>query len=156
MKITKTQLRKIIKEESAKVLSEYYPGIDNDMADLKNKEREASRKAQQASYARQDQSKIEDQGLKDGKNSDNPPVQSDNESYMKGYLKGRRRRLETIISQDERNKKPYARFDTKSIAAMVPGTKTNKKARDLLDNISNAKKELKAMKDGSWMERYNK
>ena len=34
MKITKTQLRQIIKEESAKVLNEYqfYPGTEDDMA----------------------------------------------------------------------------------------------------------------------------
>ena len=51
MKITKTQLRQIIKEESAKVLNEYqfYPGTEDDMAAMKNQEREDSRKARLAS-----------------------------------------------------------------------------------------------------------
>jgi hypothetical protein len=110
MRLKISELKQIIQEEAGKVLSEYYPGYDDDVADSKNKEREASRKAQQASYARQDQSKIEDQGLKDGESLDKTPAQSDNEFYMKGYLAGRSRSLEAAISRMEAKRKQYTGF----------------------------------------------
>jgi|15BtaG_2_1085339.scaffolds.fasta_scaffold22620_2 hypothetical protein len=156
MKITKSQLRKIIKEESAKVLSEYYPGFDDDVAAAKNKEREDSRKNQQASHARREQNKVHSQGIEDGKDLDKAPAQSDNESYMKGYLKTRGTALRQLISRSERAKKQYTGFKGSSIAAAVPGTKTNKDVRNLLKNISNVKRELSAVEDGSWLEKYGK
>tara|TARA_R110002124_G_scaffold57184_2_gene160450 strand:- start:286 stop:759 length:474 start_codon:yes stop_codon:yes gene_type:complete len=157
MKITKTQLRQIIKEESAKVLNEYqfYPGTEDDMAAMKNQEREDSRKARLASDERTGQNKMQNQGLEDGK-SLGPPMQSDNESYMEGYLAGRSRSLEELINQKEKGKKQYTGFKAASVTSLTPGTDTNKEMRNLLGNISKAKKELKAIKSGSWTKEFSK
>jgi hypothetical protein len=100
---------------------------------------------------------MREQGKKDfrSRRPPNPSLMSD-KSYMDGYLELKAGQMEADIRQLQQQKKQFTGFRGKSIAAVLPGTKTNKDARNLLDKITRLKREVAAIDDGSWMEKYGK
>jgi predicted nucleic acid-binding Zn-ribbon protein len=168
MKISKQELINIVKEEiesEIKSLNEddglaaYLFGDGPEAQRLQSrrdawdrqhaKDKEA---AKQASAGR-----MREQGKKDfrSRRPPNPSLMSD-KSYMDGYLELKAGQMEADIRQLQQQKKQFTGFRGKSIAAVLPGTKTNKDARNLLDKITRLKREVAAIDDGSWMEKYGK
>ena len=156
MKITKQELRKIIMEElenEVKSLNEFefHPGMSfeeeeamrrsNDEADrLRNaeiaKEKEDDRNARAMYKKGQDTSrskKLLDPRLKN------------NKDYIKGYLDHRERELEHELSGME--------FRSSKIIGLA---KMKKSSKELYQKIASHGSEIKAIKDGSWMEKYGK
>ncbi len=94
MKITKTQLRKTIKEEIDKVLNEYYADYEGsaEQAELKRQDREKSRAARKAAEERQAgyeasearNAKMAKLGKKDG-SAGAKPQHLDDPSYKKAF-----------------------------------------------------------------------